>query len=57
MNKFKTENFVLDKVRKVTGYFLSCPNCGWPNSLDDVLEYCPECGTGLTMKFTKIIEE
>lgn len=57
MNEFKPENFVIDKVINITGYFLTCPNCGWPNSLDDGLEYCPECGTGLTMKFMDINKE
>ena len=54
---FKPENFVIDKVQKVTGYFTSCPNCGYDVGLAIMLEHCPECGTDLTIKYTKIIEE
>ena len=57
MNKFKAENFVLDKVQVVSGHFLGCLNCGWFNISDSKIDCCPECGTDLTIKYTKIIEE
>lgn len=52
--KFNLDNFVIDKVKVTTKHFIQCPRCSWKNSLENPVDYCPECSEDLL--FSKITE-
>lgn len=40
-------DLIITKVKDVTMYKTSCPDCGWKNSLDVMAHYCLKCGKDL----------
>lgn len=41
------DELILPHIVEVTFYKLSCPNCGWENSINDLAHFCPKCGKDL----------
>lgn len=43
----KFDELILPNIVEAIFYKLSCPNCGWKNSINDLASFCPKCGKDL----------
>ena len=50
------DELILPNIVEATFYKLSCPNCGWENSINDLAYFCPKCGKDLKCFHFKEIE-
>ena len=50
------EDLIITKIVEVNLWYLTCPNCGYKNSKDNLVKVCPVCKNSLTCGYLKNIE-
>ena len=56
MNKFNTNNFIVDKVLTAKAIKTKCDICGFDNSSKGFVDVCPMCNANLVAINTKFID-